>query len=194
MIYIRPAFLSVQGLQFAWSPREQSWLHWSAEFAPGLTVLVGGDGAGKTTRLRLLATALAPQAGQLVLKLTGVPNDAAASNADASATTHAIAQTDQSAPALIMAWPNPQAYRQHVFWCDPASEAHDALGAEAYVEHHRTLGDWVHLLGVHGFRLVELLEPEWPAGHDRVWGGWSRERGLLTPGTALFVADFDPRT
>lgn len=139
MIDLRPAFLSVQGLQFAWSPREQPWLHWSAEFAPGLTVLVGGDGAGKTTRLRLLATALTPQAGQLVLKLTGVPNDAAARNADASASTHAIAQTDQSVPALIMAWPNPQAYRQHVFWCDPASEAQDALGAEAYVENHRRL-------------------------------------------------------
>lgn len=139
MIDLRPAFLSVQGLQFAWSPREQPWLSWSAEFAPGLTVLVGGDGAGKTTRLRLLATALTPQAGQLVLKLTGVPNDAAARNADASASTHAIARTDPSAPALIMAWPNPQAYRQHVFWCDPASEAHDALGAEAYVEHHRRL-------------------------------------------------------
>lgn len=139
MIDLRPAFLSVQGLQFAWSPREQPWLHWSAEFAPSLTVLVGGDGAGKTTRLRLLATALVPQAGQLVLKLTGVPNDAAARNADASASIHATARTDPSATALIMAWPNPQAYRQHVFWCDPASEAHDAQGAEAYVEHHRRL-------------------------------------------------------
>ncbi|WP_224766483.1 class I SAM-dependent methyltransferase [Nocardioides campestrisoli] len=58
-----------------------------------------------------------------------------------------------------------------------------------YVEHHRTLGDWVALLADRGFALTRLLEPEWPAGHDRVWGGWSRTRGLLTPGTALFVAD-----
>ncbi len=58
----------------------------------------------------------------------------------------------------------------------------------AYVEHHRTLGDWVRLLSATGFRLVDLVEPEWPEGHDRVWGGWSRLRGRLTPGTAIFVA------
>ena len=27
-----------------------------------------------------------------------------------------------------------------------------------------------------------LLEPEWPAGHDRVWGGWGPERGASGPG------------
>ena len=45
-----------------------------------------------------------------------------------------------------------------------------------------------------GYRLVDLIEPEWPPDHDRVWGGWSRLRGLLTPGTAIYVADLDPRT
>lgn len=58
-----------------------------------------------------------------------------------------------------------------------------------YVEHHRTLGDWVRLLGARQLDLADLIEPEWPADLDRVWGGWSRTRGLLTPGTALFVAD-----
>ena len=52
----------------------------------------------------------------------------------------------------------------------------------AYVEHHRTLGDWVRLLAAHGFHLVDLVEPEWPADHDRVWGGWSRTRGPADPG------------
>ena len=33
-----------------------------------------------------------------------------------------------------------------------------------------------------GFGLVDLVEPEWPEQHDRVWGGWSRTRGLLDPG------------
>ncbi len=70
----------------------------------------------------------------------------------------------------------------------PYVEIDDESGRVAYVEHHRTLGDWVHLLSSHGFRLLELLEPEWPADLDRVWGGWSRTRGLLTPGTALFVS------
>ena len=52
----------------------------------------------------------------------------------------------------------------------------------SYVEHHRTLGDWVALLAGAGFVLTELLEPEWPEGHDRVWGGWSGTRGRFTPG------------
>ena len=71
----------------------------------------------------------------------------------------------------------------------PYVEVDDVTGATAYVEHHRTLGDWVALLARHGFALTTLLEPEWPEGHDRVWGGWSGVRGRLTPGTAIFGAD-----
>ncbi|NYG56178.1 class I SAM-dependent methyltransferase [Nocardioides perillae] len=71
----------------------------------------------------------------------------------------------------------------------PYVEVDEASGRVSYVEHHRTLGDWVTVLARHGFCLRALLEPEWPADHDRTWGGWSRTRGLLTPGTALFVAD-----
>ena len=70
----------------------------------------------------------------------------------------------------------------------PYVEIDDETGTVAYVEHHRTLGDWVRLLAASDFRLVDLVEPEWPEQHDRVWGGWSRTRGLLTPGTAIFVA------
>ena len=46
----------------------------------------------------------------------------------------------------------------------------------------------ITMLTAHDFRLADLVEPEWPEHHDRVWGGWSRTRGLLTPGTAIFVA------
>ncbi len=70
----------------------------------------------------------------------------------------------------------------------PYVEVDDASGVVAYVEHHRTLGDWVALLADAGFVLLRLLEPEWPEGHDRVWGGWSGTRGQFTPGTAIFVA------
>jgi SAM-dependent methyltransferase len=61
-----------------------------------------------------------------------------------------------------------------------------------YVEHHRTIGDWVRVLAGHGFALQDLVEPEWPPGHDRVWGGWGPVRGALIPGTAIFVADKGP--
>ena len=71
----------------------------------------------------------------------------------------------------------------------PYVEVDDATGVVAYVEHHRTLGDWVGLLAGAGFVITRLLEPEWPEGHDRVWGGWSRTRGRFTPGTAIFAAE-----
>jgi len=57
----------------------------------------------------------------------------------------------------------------------------------SYVEHHRTLGDWVALLAGHGFVITDLLEPEWPEGHERPWGQWSPLRGRLLPGTAIYV-------
>ncbi len=71
----------------------------------------------------------------------------------------------------------------------PYVEIDTDTGRASYVEHHRTLGDWVRILVRHQFVLRDLIEPEWPADHDRNWGGWSRVRGLLTPGTAIFVAD-----
>lgn len=71
----------------------------------------------------------------------------------------------------------------------PYVELDAETGTVAYVEHHRTLGDWIRLLHPAGFTLVDLIEPEWPEGHDRVWGGWSRVRGQYSPGTALFVTD-----
>src|SRR6478609_2795892 len=70
----------------------------------------------------------------------------------------------------------------------PYVEIDDATGVVSYVEHHRTLGDWVALLAGHGFVITDLLEPEWPDEHERVWGGWSAVRGRLTPGTAIFGA------
>jgi SAM-dependent methyltransferase len=70
----------------------------------------------------------------------------------------------------------------------PYVEVDDETGATRYVEHHRTIGDWVEVLAGTGFVLTALLEPEWPADHDRTWGGWSRLRGVLTPGSAIFVA------
>ncbi len=75
----------------------------------------------------------------------------------------------------------------------PYVEVDEETGEVAYVEHHRTLGDWVALLAGAGFRLTDLLEPEWPEGNDRVWGGWSPLRGRHTPGTAIFGAELLPR-
>jgi SAM-dependent methyltransferase len=65
----------------------------------------------------------------------------------------------------------------------------DETGEATYVEQHRTLGDRVRELVGAGFRLVDLVEPEWPEGHEGIWGQWSPLRGRLFPGTAIFVAE-----
>jgi SAM-dependent methyltransferase len=65
---------------------------------------------------------------------------------------------------------------------------YDEDGAPTYVEQHRTLGDRIRELVTAGFRLDDLIEPEWPDGFDGVWGQWSPIRGRLFPGTAIFVA------
>jgi SAM-dependent methyltransferase len=62
----------------------------------------------------------------------------------------------------------------------------DGEGHATYVEHHRTLGDYIRALTSTGFVLEDLVEPEWPQGHTRVWGQWSPLRGKLFPGTAIF--------
>jgi len=64
----------------------------------------------------------------------------------------------------------------------------DEDGTPTYVEHHRTLGDRIRELVAAAFVLTDLVEPEWPEGHERIWGQWSPLRGRLFPGTAIFVA------
>jgi SAM-dependent methyltransferase len=63
----------------------------------------------------------------------------------------------------------------------------DAAGRPTYVEHHRTLGDRVRDVVAAGLVLDDLVEPEWPAGRETVWGQWSPLRGALFPGTAILV-------
>ncbi|GHF66522.1 SAM-dependent methyltransferase [Streptomyces mashuensis] len=69
----------------------------------------------------------------------------------------------------------------------------DETGRAVYVEHHRTLGDRVRDVVAAGFRLTDLVEPEWPAWNTQEWGGWSPLRGHLIPGTAIFVCERDGR-
>lgn len=65
----------------------------------------------------------------------------------------------------------------------------DGAGEPTYVEHHRTLGDRVRELAAAGLRLVDVIEPEWPADLTDEWGQWSPLRGAILPGTAIYVCD-----
>jgi SAM-dependent methyltransferase len=61
-------------------------------------------------------------------------------------------------------------------------------GGIVYVEHHRTVGDWVRAVVGAGLVLADLVEPEWTPGRTEVWGQWSPARGALVPGTLILVA------
>jgi SAM-dependent methyltransferase len=69
----------------------------------------------------------------------------------------------------------------------PYAETDDS-GHVTYVEHHRTVGDWVDLVVAAGLRLDRLVEPPWNPANPAVWGGWSPLRGALLPGTLIIVA------
>lgn len=63
----------------------------------------------------------------------------------------------------------------------------DTAGTVLYAEYHRTLGDHVRDVAAAGLRLLDVVEPEWPAWNTQTWGGWGPERGAFLPGTAVFV-------
>ena len=65
----------------------------------------------------------------------------------------------------------------------------DAAGRTVYVEHHRTVGDWVRAVVGAGLLLTDLIEPEWTPGRATEWGQWSPARGALVPGTLILVCD-----
>src|SRR4051812_1441492 len=65
----------------------------------------------------------------------------------------------------------------------------DGRGRTVYVEHHRTIGDWVRAVVGAGLVLRDLIEPEWTPGRTETWGQWSPERGALMPGTLILVCE-----
>jgi SAM-dependent methyltransferase len=84
--------------------------------------------------------------------------------------------------------PDGMVVRQSYFDRTPyVEEASD--GTAAYVEHHRTIGDRVREVVAAGLRILDLVEPEWPAWNTSTWGGWSPLRGRLVPGTAILVCE-----
>ncbi|HEX8004049.1 MAG TPA: class I SAM-dependent methyltransferase [Mycobacteriales bacterium] len=62
-------------------------------------------------------------------------------------------------------------------------------GVAVYVEHHRTFGDRLRDVVGAGLRVVDVVEPEWPEGHETTYAQWGPLRGRLIPGTAIWVAE-----
>ena len=85
--------------------------------------------------------------------------------------------------------PGPNGLTVRTSYFDRTPYVESESGVVTYAEHHRTLGDIVRQVVAAGLVLVDLVEPEWPARNEEVWGGWSPLRGRLLPGTAIVVAD-----
>jgi ABC-type multidrug transport system ATPase subunit len=63
--------LTIEGLWFRYpNPQVEILGNWSGEILPGVTLVQGGDGRGKSTLLRLLAGTLPADEGQL--RLNGI--------------------------------------------------------------------------------------------------------------------------
>ena len=121
--------------------------------------------------------------------------------ADSAAVMHEVARVLRPGGRWVFATTHP------IRWAFPDDPGPDGLRATmpywdrtpyvefaadrtpTYVEHHRTLGDRVREISAAGFRLVDLVEPEWPAGHMQEWGQWSPLRGAILPGTAIYLCE-----
>ena len=75
------------------------------------------------------------------------------------------------------------------YWDDTPYVEYAADATPTYVEHHRTLGERVREIAAAGFRLLDIVEPQWPPGHTQEWGQWSPLRGAILPGTAIYVCE-----
>lgn len=73
---ILPALMTVDGLDFDY-PGQALFANWSCRLLPGVSLLKGDGGTGKTTLLRLLAGALPAKSGQLAIKGVAISNVAA---------------------------------------------------------------------------------------------------------------------
>ena len=108
-----PVALVVTDLTFSW-PHGPAWHRWHTRVDTGLTVVVGGDGAGKTTMLRLFAAELQPTQGQLTLAgLAAWPQPAAYRRQVFWCNPASDALDGKSGHAYL------QHHRQqHAQWCD----------------------------------------------------------------------------
>lgn len=121
--------------------------------------------------------------------------------ADSAAAMREVARVLRPGGSWVFSVTHPMRW---IFWDEPGEDGliarnsyfdrtpyveRDDDGTVNYLEQHRTLGDRVRELVSAGFVLRDLIEPEWPAGHEQIWGQWSPLRGRLFPGTAIFVCD-----
>ena len=90
--------LDAQGIAFGY-PQRPLFTDWSARIAPGVTLVRGGDGRGKTTLLELLAGLTPARTGTLRIGRLDLATHADAYRAQVFLTRPATAALDQTTPA-----------------------------------------------------------------------------------------------
>nr|WP_239138171.1 methyltransferase domain-containing protein [Actinoplanes regularis] len=125
--------------------------------------------------------------------------------ADSAAAMREVARVLRSGGSWVFSVTHPMRW---IFWDEPDESGliarnsyfdrspyveRDEQGRVSYLEQHRTIGDRIRELVAAGFVVRDLVEPEWPEGHEETWGQWSPLRGRLFPGTAIFVCDLPRR-
>lgn len=84
--------LSIEGLTFGY-PERRLFVDWSAAFGPGVSWIVGGDGSGKTSLMKLIAGDLQAQAGRFNVNGVRLPDSS-------SGTRPEVAWFDPASDAL----------------------------------------------------------------------------------------------
>ena len=102
---VPPPLVSAHGLSYS-HPGRDLFAQLSFDIRPGLTLVQGGDGRGKSTLMRMLAGQLAPQAGSIVQRAVTVFNGLLPPATDDQTVTQAWLTAHQQ---LHVAWDERQA-------------------------------------------------------------------------------------
>ena len=103
--------LHVDQLHFGY-PGRPLWAGWSHHWAPGLGLVRGGDGSGKTSLLQLLAGQRSAASGRIALQWSAEEDGAPATTSDtAPIAVVPVTSTGAVAPGA--------AYIEQVFWMNP---------------------------------------------------------------------------
>ena len=103
--------LHVDHLHFGY-PGRPLWAGWSHQWAPGMGLVRGGDGSGKTSLLQLLAGQRSAASGRIALQWSAEEDGAPATTSDtAPSAVVPVTTTGADAPGA--------AYIEQVFWMNP---------------------------------------------------------------------------
>lgn len=84
--------------------------------------------------------------------------------------------------------PGPAGLVAQISYFDRSPYVETDNGKVTYVETHRTIGDRVRDLVSAGFRIEDIVEPEWPEDLTENWGQWSPLRGRIFPGSIIYCS------